>query len=72
MFHITLASDVTSSLKVFLLLIAAISHNVGLKPPNPSPSKAETVYKGQFFENLVHLLALACRVSFGFNVSEEK
>ncbi|KIJ54457.1 hypothetical protein M422DRAFT_200226 [Sphaerobolus stellatus SS14] len=49
--------------KVILLLVASISHHVGLKSPNPPPSDKKTVYRGQIFEKIVHLLALASQIS---------
>ncbi|KAF8578570.1 ICMT-domain-containing protein [Ramaria rubella] len=50
-------------LKAFLLVFAAISHYVGLKSPNPPPSKEERVHTSHFFEKLIPLLPLASRIS---------
>lgn len=47
--------------KVVLLSLASLSHHIGLAAPNPPPPGG--VYKGQFFERIVRLLATASQVS---------
>jgi len=59
---ILLFPSVIIGAKVVLLLLAAISHHVGLKSPNPPPKEKDGVYRGQIFENIVRLLATASQV----------
>lgn len=51
------------SIKSFLVLLAGLSHNYGLRPPYPpTPKDASKVYRGQHFETMVLVWAFATRV----------
>ncbi|KAJ6534586.1 hypothetical protein DFH09DRAFT_992954 [Mycena vulgaris] len=46
-----------------LVLAAGFSHNYGLTPPTAhTPKDAQTIYRGQFFETMVLIWAVATRV----------
>jgi len=62
-------ADLSAIPKLSILLICAFAHYVGLRAPNPRPTKHDTVYKGQPFEIIVRWLAYlsqATIVSFIF------
>ncbi|KAJ7712049.1 hypothetical protein B0H16DRAFT_1391764 [Mycena metata] len=50
-------------LKGVLVIAAGLAHNYGLKPPTGhTPEHAKAVYRGQYFERMVFIWALATRV----------